>query len=193
MNKLALSTAAALIFTTSSAIAFEGANGGTIHFSGAVVDTTCTINGGVSANLSIILAPISVSQASQKEGLLDSGKKAFSLEFSNCQSKAVGFAPETSMLKIEFSSANSISNDGKYLVNEEVNADGKPKNVGIAIVKHSEENTPIILNKAFDTGIKGSGSAPEVIDFYAKYYKVGTAEADPGKVVTRVTYHLTYL
>ncbi|NHB94113.1 fimbrial protein [Photorhabdus cinerea] len=193
MNKLALSTAAALIFTTSSAIAAENAAGGTLHFSGAVTDATCTINGGVSANLSIILDPISVSQASQKEGLLDSSKKAFSLEFSNCQSKAVGFDPATPMLKIQFSSANTISNDGKYLVNEEVNADGKPKNVGIAIVKHSEENTPIILNKAFDTGIKGSGAVPETVDFYAKYYKVGTAEADPGKVVTRVTYHVTYL
>ncbi|CAQ85945.1 MULTISPECIES: fimbrial protein [Photorhabdus] len=193
MNKLALSTAAALIFTTSSAVAADSVSGGTLHFTGAVTDATCTINGGVSANLSIILEPISITQAGQKEGLIDTGKKAFSLEFSNCQSKATGFDPATSMLKIQFSSANSISNDGKYLVNEDLKADGQPKNVGIAIVKHKDESTPIMLNKAFDTGIKGSSKEREVIDFYAKYYKVGTTEADPGKVVTRVTYHVTYL
>ncbi|MER2473921.1 fimbrial protein [Photorhabdus laumondii] len=193
MNKLALSTTAALIFATGSAVAANDTAGGTLHFSGAVTDATCTINGGASANLSIILEPISVTQAGQKEGLIDFGKKAFSLEFSNCQSKAVGFDPATSMLKIQFSSSHTISNDAKYLVNQELNANGKPKNVGIAIVKHAEENNPIMLNKAFDTGIKGSETIPEVVDFYAKYYKVGAGDADHGKVVTMVTYHVTYL
>ncbi|MCC8376529.1 hypothetical protein CKY10_19455 [Photorhabdus sp. HUG-39] len=193
MNKLALSTTAALIFATGSAVAANEAAGGILHFSGAVTDATCTINSGASANLSIILEPISVTQAGQKEGLIDYGKKAFSLEFSNCQSKAVGFDPATSMLKIQFSSSHTISNDAKYLVNQELNANGKPKNVGIAIVKHTEENNPIMLNKAFDTGIKGSETTPEIVDFYAKYYKVGTDAAEPGKVVTMVTYHVTYL
>ncbi|NHB98271.1 fimbrial protein [Photorhabdus stackebrandtii] len=192
MNKLALSTAAALIFT-GSAVAADNSAGGTLHFSGAVTDTTCTINGGAAANLTIVLEPISITQAGQKEGLIDFGKKAFSLEFSNCQSKAVGFDPATSMLKIHFSSAHSIANDGNYLMNQELNANGKPKNVGIAIVKYTEENTPIMLNKALDTGIKGSTPAPEVVDFYAKYYKVGTADAEPGKVITMVTYHVAYL
>ncbi|KER01438.1 type 1 fimbrial protein [Photorhabdus temperata] len=192
MNKLALSTAAALIFT-GSAVAADNSAGGTLHFSGAVTDATCTINGGASANLTIVLAPISVTQAGQKEGLIDFGKKAFSLEFSNCQSNAAGFDPATSMLKIHFSSAHAIANDGKYLMNQELNASGKPKNVGIAIVKYAEENTPIMLNKALDTGIKGSTPAPEVVDFYAKYYKVGTADAEPGKVITTVTYHVAYL
>ncbi|OWO86516.1 hypothetical protein B5C26_01175 [Photorhabdus luminescens] len=193
MNKLALSTTAALIFATGSAVAVDKSAGGTLHFSGAVTDATCTINGGSSANLSIILEPISVTQAGQKEGLIDHGKKSFSLEFSNCQSNAASFDPATSMLKIQFSSSHTISNDAKYLINQEVNANGKPKNVGIAIVKHADENTPIMLNKAFDTGIKGSTPTTELVDFYAKYYKVGTADADPGKVVTMVTYHVTYL
>ncbi|MBS9439038.1 type 1 fimbrial protein [Photorhabdus noenieputensis] len=193
MNKLALSTTAALIFTAGSAVAADNAAGGTLHFSGAVTDATCTINGGASTSLSIILEPISVTQAGQKEGLIDFGKKAFTMEFSNCQSKAVGFDPSTSMLKIQFSSSHTIANDGKYLMNQELNANGKPKNVGIALVKHAEEHTPIMLNKAFDTGIKGSGAVPETVDFYAKYYKIGTAEADLGKVVTMVTYHVTYM
>ncbi|HEM7555809.1 TPA: type 1 fimbrial protein, partial [Serratia marcescens] len=61
MKKLAISS----FFIASSFAAFNvsaatGASGGTITFTGQVTDTTCTINGGNSADLTIALDPIAV-------------------------------------------------------------------------------------------------------------------------------------
>ncbi|MEQ4763289.1 fimbrial protein [Klebsiella aerogenes] len=191
-NGIALSVAA-MVLSIGAANATENVAGGTLNFAGSVTDATCTINGGNSASMSIVLDPISVTQAGTTEGLINDGKKAFSLEFSNCQSVASGFDPATSLLKLQFSSANTISNDGKYLINQELNSQGNAKNVGIAIVKQNAETTPIALNQVFDTGVSGTGTTPDSVDFYAKYYKVGTNAAEAGQVTTMVTYNVTYM
>lgn len=197
MEKITVGKKTLLFILMSSSISLANAAdnvaGGTLNFSGSITDATCTINGGNSSSMSIVLDPISVTQAGTTEGLLNDGKKAFSLDFSNCQSVAEGFDPSTSLLKLQFSSANTISNDGKYLINQERNSQGNPKNVGVAIVTQSAESTPIPLNKIFNTNIKGTGTTPEALNLYAKYYKVGTAAAEAGQVTTMVTYNVTYL
>lgn len=184
-------------FALASALshAATNASGGTINFSGAVTDSTCTINGNNSASLSVVLSPITTQQAGTAEGLIDAGKKAFSLDFSNCTSaqatKEQGAAAST--LKMQFSSPNTISNDGKYLINQENNTQGNPRNVGIAIVLQDAETQPIALHQELDTKLAGKSTTPESLNFYAKYYKVGTLAAEAGTVRTMVTYSISYL
>jgi major type 1 subunit fimbrin (pilin) len=61
-NKLPLSLLSVAILS-SSAFAATNSAGGIISFSGAISDTTCTINGGNSADFSILLDPITVTDA----------------------------------------------------------------------------------------------------------------------------------
>lgn len=190
-NKFLLA-AIAMGLSVSVAQATENVAGGTINFTGMVTDATCTINGGNSASQSVMLEPISISQAGVAEGPIDAGKRAFTLTFSNCQSADSSIDPETDTIKLQFSSANTISNDGKYLINQENNTAGNPRNVGVTIVKQSAPSTPIPLNVSYDTAVTG-GAAQGSASFYAKYYKVGTLAAEPGQVRTMVTYNVSYL
>ncbi|MBD8162260.1 fimbrial protein [Erwinia persicina] len=199
MKKVILSAILPVALFSSMSHATTSVSGGTINFSGAVTDATCTINGNNSANLSVALNPISTEQAGTAEGLIDVGKKAFSLDFSNCSSANIVKAADgktpvaTPSLQMQFSSPNTISNDGKYLINQENNPQGNPRNVGIAIVLQKTETQPIMLNQMLDTKLAGTSATPDTINFYAKYYKVGTQPAEAGVVRTMVTYNITYL
>lgn len=187
-------------FACASSFSYATTNvsGGTINFSGAVTDSTCTINGNNSESLSVVLNPITTQQAGTAEGLIDAGKKSFSLDFSNCSSvQAIkegdsGSTPAPT-LKMQFSSPNTISNDGKYLINQENNLQGNPRNVGIAIVLQNKETQPIPLHQQLDSQLAGNTTTPETLNFYAKYYKVGTLAAEAGTVRTMVTYSISYL
>lgn len=190
-------------FACASSLSYASTNvsGGTINFTGAVTDATCTINGNSSESLSVVLNPITTQQAGTTEGLIDAGKKSFSLDFSNCSSATkaaksdgtdTGTAPAPT-LKMQFSSPNTISNDGKYLINQENDAQGNPRNVGIAIVLQNKETLPVVLNQKLDTQFTGSSATPDKLNFYAKYYKVGTLAAEAGTVRTMVTYSISYL
>ncbi|MDN8910330.1 hypothetical protein Q0O53_13805, partial [Staphylococcus aureus] len=65
MNKKLLSCAVlASIIATPVAMAAGSAAGGIISFTGAITDTTCTINGGKSADFTVALSPITVADAS---------------------------------------------------------------------------------------------------------------------------------
>ncbi|MEX6178699.1 hypothetical protein AB6G03_17410 [Providencia hangzhouensis] len=48
---------------SSSAFAITNSAGGIISISGAISDTTCTINGGNSADMTVVLLPITVTDA----------------------------------------------------------------------------------------------------------------------------------
>ncbi|WP_455812479.1 hypothetical protein [Pseudomonas graminis] len=63
-------------FACASSFSYATTNvsGGTINFSGAVTDSTCTINGNNSESLSVVLNPITTQQAGTAEGLIDAGK-----------------------------------------------------------------------------------------------------------------------
>lgn len=69
-NKFALSVATALILSATPALAAEKAAGGVINFSGAITDTTCTINGGKSADFTVALNPITVEDAGTTQGII---------------------------------------------------------------------------------------------------------------------------
>ncbi|MBM7344578.1 fimbrial protein [Pantoea coffeiphila] len=197
MNKIiTISSAVSLTVFSYTSLASTNVSGGTINFTGAVTDSTCTINGNNPASLSVALNPITTEQAGTAEGLIDTEKKAFSLDFSNCssaQSAAAGGTQPAPTLKIQFSSSNTISNDGKYLINQENGPNGQANNVGIAIVLQDSETQPIMLNQALDTKLAGNTSKPDTLNFYAKYYKVDTKPAQAGTVRTMVTYSVSYL
>ena len=102
---------------SSNILAATNVAGGIILFSGAISDTTCKINGGDSANLTMLLEPISTSDAGTKAyTVITKNQKALKLTFSDC---APAGGPGGN-LKFHFSSPNSISADGQYLVNDTV-------------------------------------------------------------------------
>ncbi|HFT9342531.1 fimbrial protein [Escherichia coli] len=189
---MTVSLLAAAIAST-SAVAAENSAGGIINFTGAISDTTCTINGGKSADFTVALSPISVKDAGTKVGLISKNKKSISLTFSGC-SAATGKAD--TQLKMYFSSADNISTDGKYLLNNSVNESDASvaRNVGFALVAPGT-NAPIALNLPYDTHIMGTAAAPEsetlTLDVY--YYKTNTTPATVGELSSNVTYTISYM
>ena len=65
---MTVSLLAAAIAST-SAVAADNSAGGIINFTGAITDTTCTINGGKSADFSVWLFPISGKNVGTTGGL----------------------------------------------------------------------------------------------------------------------------
>ncbi|EDG0478500.1 fimbrial protein [Salmonella enterica subsp. enterica serovar Newport] len=166
-------------------------SGGTITFTGQVTDTTCTINGGNSADLTVALNPIAVSDA-LKTGLIEKNRKQFSLNFTGCTSASLGKENgdgNKSTLNLILSS-DSISNDGLYLNNTQLRTDGTKKNVGIALSTLANSQTPLNLHTTLGTNVEGDSAT---IDLYANYYKVGSDVADTGGVNTMLTYTVAYL
>ncbi|EFM0148078.1 type 1 fimbrial protein [Escherichia coli] len=189
---MTVSLLAAAIAST-SAVAADNSAGGIINFTGAITDTTCTINGGKSADFTVALLPISVKDAGTKVGLITKNKKSIALTFSGC-SPAAGTTGTP--LKVYFSSADNISTDGKYLLNNSVNESDASvaRNVGFALVEPGS-STPITLNQPYTTNIMGTATAPDsetlTLDVY--YYKTNTAPATVGELSSNVTYTISYL
>ncbi|MFO2462306.1 type 1 fimbrial protein [Pseudomonas sp. 15FMM2] len=183
--------ALAAALTSANVMAADNAAGGVISFSGAVTDTTCTINGGKSADFTVALSPISVTDAGTNVGLVTKNKKSFSLTFSGC-SPAAGVAGTP--LKMYFSSADNISTDGKYLLNNSVNESDTSvaKNVGFALTVPGT-NAPIQLNVPFTTAVTGTEPTPETVVFDAHYYKPNVAAAKVGALSSNLTYTISYL
>ena len=155
---MTVSLLAAAIAST-SAVAADNSAGGIINFTGAITDTTCTINGGKSADFTVALSPISVKDAGTTVGLITKNKKSIALTFSGC-SPAAGTTGTP--LKVYFSSADNISTDGKYLLNNSVNESDASvaRNVGFALVEPGS-STPITLNQPYTTNIMGTATAPD--------------------------------
>ena len=176
-----------------SGFAEDNSAGGVINFTGAITDTTCTINGGKSADFTVALSPISVTDAGNTVGPITKNKKSFSLTFSGC-SPAAGTAGTP--LKIYFSSADNISTDGKYLLNNSVNENDASvaKNVGFSLAE-TGSSTPIQLNVPYVTDIMGDKAAPdsETLTLDAYYYKTNAEAAKVGALSSNVTYTISYL
>ncbi|QJI32788.1 type 1 fimbrial protein [Pseudomonas sp. ADAK18] len=190
--KHAFSLAAlASVLASANVMADDNAAGGVISFSGAITDTTCTINGGKSADFTVALSPISVIDAGNAVGPLTKNKKSFSLTFSGC-TPAAGVAGTP--LKMYFSSADNISTDGKFLLNNTVNESDADvaKNVGFSLAKPGSI-APIQLNVPLDTGISGAGTTPETLVLDAYYYKTNAADAKVGALSSNLTYTISYL
>lgn len=194
-NKLSLSLLSVAIFST-SAFAVTNSAGGIISFYGAISDTTCTINGGNSADFTVLLDPITVSDAGiVANTVISKSQKDFTLRFSDCTTSVLPLP--TGNLKIHFSSANSISANGLYLVNDTVNENDSAvaKNVGFSLSTPAAPTTAISLNSTYDTGFAGNKVSPDsdTVRFIASYYKTNTAAAKTGPVHSNVIYTVSYL
>ena len=180
---MTVSLLAAAIAST-SAVAADNSAGGIINFTGAITDTTCTINGGKSADFTVALSPISVKDAGTTVGLITKNKKSIALTFSGC-SPAAGTT-----------GTDNISTDGKYLLNNSVNESDASvaRNVGFALVEPGS-STPITLNQPYTTDIMGTATAPDsetlTLDVY--YYKTNATAATVGELSSNVTYTISYL
>ena len=189
---MTVSLLAAAIAST-SAVAADNSAGGIINFTGAITDTTCTINGGKSADFTVALSPISVKDAGTTVGLITKNKKSIALTFSGC-SPAAGTTGTP--LKVYFSSADNISTDGKYLLNNSVNESDASvaRNVGFALVEPGS-STPITLIQPYTTDIMGRATSTDsetlTLDVY--YYKTNAAAATVGELSSNVTYTISYL
>lgn len=178
-----------------SALSATLAAGGLINISGAISDTTCTINGGNSADMTILLDPITITDAGTTANtVLTKNQKTFSLSFSNC-APAPGTLSTT--LKMHFAGSPNISSSGLYLVNDTVNENDTTvsRNVGFSLSNTSTTTTPIALNSTLDTGLTGTNTtgAGGTYSFVASYYKTNALPATAGSLHSSVIYTVSYL
>lgn len=194
MFKCILSFFLLFVYTVLNSALAVTAGGGSISFNGAISDTTCTINGGNSASFTILLDPISISDAGTNANtVIQKNQKQFSLTFSDC-----AVVPSSGAnLKISFAPSSNISSSGLYLVNDTVNENDPTKaiNVGFSLSKVTTPTVAIPLNSPFDTGLRGNlmGSNNEVLTLIASYYKTNTAAAKAGLLHSNVIYTVSYL
>lgn len=175
-------------------LAATNSAGGIISFAGAISDTTCKINGGDSTNFTILLDPISVSDAGTAAfTVVPKNQKAFKLTISDCTPAG----SSGGNLQFHFSSPSSISTDGQYLVNDTVdeNNPNVAKNVGFSLSAPNATTTAISLNTPYDTGIKGDKTAPQAdeLTFIVSYYKTRAAPAKAGPLHSNLIYTISYL
>jgi major type 1 subunit fimbrin (pilin) len=189
-NKYVLTLLSLAVVSFPSLAATES-EGGILNFSGAISDTTCTINGGDTTTLTIVLNPITVTDAGTAANtVITKNQKAFDLTFSDCAPASV----PVSNLKIYFSSAN-ISNSGLYLTNTSVDESDSSvaRNVGFSLSTTGARTTPIPLNSALDTGFVGGGATTETLSLVASYFKTTAAAARAGAIESNVVYTVSYL
>lgn len=178
-----------------SALAVTNSAGGIISISGAISDTTCTINGGNSADMTVVLDPITVTDAGTTAAtVISKNQKQFSLTFSDCAPAGV----PVSNLKLHFYSSSNISASGLYLVNTSVNENDASvaKNVGFSLSKTSSPTTAIPLNVVFDTNLTGAdtgGATGATLNLIASYYKTNATAAKVGLLQSNVIYTVSYL
>ena len=194
LKKTLITALVSAAFFSGSASAVTAA-GGIINITGAISDTTCTINGGNSADFAGLLDPITVTDAGVTANtVITKNQKAFTMTFSDCAPASV---PPGSNLKIHFASPNNISSTGNYLINDTVN-EGDPsvaKNVGFSLSSTTAPSVALSLNAAYDTGVKGDKTAPasDQVTLIASYYKTNTSPAKVGPVHSNVIYTVSYL
>lgn len=196
MSKYLLSISLlSLSVISGSALAVTNSAGGILSISGAISDTTCTINGGNSADMTVVLAPITITDAGTVANtVIQKNQKQFSLTFSDCAPASV----PVSNLKLHFYSSSNISADGLYLTNTSVNENDATvaKNVGFSLSKTTTPTVAIPLNVAFDTDLTGAdtgGATGATLNLIASYYKTNTEAAKVGLLQSNVIYTVSYL
>ncbi|MET3654727.1 fimbrial protein [Dyella japonica] len=186
-NKLVSTFAVVLGLVAGSAAAAPASNGGTIRFTGAVTDETCTITGGAGTdggqgNFIVALDPVPVSALPSAGSM--TGKKPFQIivggpNQGSCQDGKVAtmsFLPSSPQVD------PTTGNLKNALVGQAGNTQVQVlDNTGTAIVLNDPANavqSPAIVNNT------------ATIDLSAQYF--ATAAATPGLVDTSVVYAVTY-
>lgn len=168
---------------------------GTITFSGAVTNTTCTIGGSDSGNQTVLLP--TVSTTSLQSAGQTAGTTAFQITLSNCSagSDGGGATPEVTTY---FESGPTVDPDTGTLRNA---ADGGAGQVNVQIL--GSNSNPIVVGSQVSAagnqqnsqrvtlnGDPSAGTGSATLNYAARYYATGQATA--GQVNTTVQYTLAY-
>lgn len=185
MKKLTLATliASSLAFASTAAFAETNANGavGVITINGEVVETTCTVNGGGSGDLTVELPKVSKSLL--QTPAQTAGDTTFTIKLTNCN-------PNSGDVRTYFyNNEDKISANGR-LINVDTSGT-KATNVTIQLA--TLRGNPIDVTK----DIAGQGVPQDSISggsanlsYLARYYAEGAATA--GKVKGQVSYMIAY-
>ncbi|MGO4329772.1 fimbrial protein [Cupriavidus sp. 2TAF22] len=173
---------ASAIATAACAAAFAPAAhaaDGTIEFTGSVVATTCTINGGGGANMmTVALPPVSTSALSQPGAV--AGRTPFTIKLDGC-------AGSSTKVATAFEAGSTVNSEGRLTVDAGgasgvdirlLNASYNPIKAGAA---QNDQNSP-----AVDLVTGGITT----LHYYAEYVSTGTVQA--GAANSRVQYSLVY-
>lgn len=180
-----------------SALSAALVSGGQINITGAISDTTCTINGGNSADMTILLDPISITDAGTTANtVIAKNQKTVTLTLSNCTTTATS----PGNLKLHFFGSSSISSSGLYLVNDTVDETNPAvaRNVGFSISTPTSPTVALTLNSptGIDTGLASSAvstAGGSSYSFVVSYYKTNATTATTGAVHSNVIYTVAYL
>lgn len=175
MKKILLVGAIALASATLATSA--NASDGTITFTGKVVGTTCTINGGTS-DFTVTLPTVSTSALASTGAV--AGRTPFQINLTGCQG-------EESIVSVHFESG-SLTEDGKLIVSP---GDDAAENVVVGLL-NNQHNRIVVGDKPGNQGSQAvtiaNGAA--TLNYFAEYEAVGSVVA--GDVNTQVLYSLIY-
>lgn len=167
---------AALFSIASNANAYDGQ----IDFTGSIVGTTCTINGGTGKNFAVALPP--VSSASLAEVGSWAGRTPFEIKLTDC-------TPAAGSVRTLFETGPTINTaTGRLIVD---GGAGAATNVEIGLLNSSFAHIAAGAADGLqntDTLSIASGSA--TLGFYAQYESKGNAT--PGAANSRVQYTIVY-
>ncbi|KVL21197.1 fimbrial protein [Burkholderia sp. MSMB1826] len=168
--------AASIVAMAPAAHAFDG----TIDFTGSIVATTCTINGGGSANnFTVALPPVSTDAL--KAAGSTAGRTPFQLKLTNYQ-------PDTGKVATFFESGPTINTaTGRLMVDA-----GGAEGVEIGLLNDSFQH--IAAGAAYNSQnsqvVDITGGAA-TLNYYAQYESLGTA-LKAGPANSRVQYTMSY-
>ncbi|AME26099.1 MULTISPECIES: fimbrial protein [Burkholderiaceae] len=181
-----ISTIAAAATIATIALASTGASAadGTITFTGAVTDTTCSIDAKVSgaADKNVTLPTVTNSTLASKgstAGTTSATDLTFSLSGCSTESKAVA----------RFENGPTVDQTTGYLANQ---APAGAENVQVRLLNAS--HLPINVATGENNDMAGNGAAivsgNADLKYFAEYYATGAAKAGP--VSTSVQYTVDY-
>ncbi|EIF35485.1 P pilus assembly protein, pilin FimA [Burkholderia sp. Ch1-1] len=158
---------------------------GTINFSGAVLDTTCSINGtasGTSANLSVTLPSVSAS------ALTTSGAVAGISNAADVRLVLTGCTGAATKAIANFENGQTIDQSTGLLANQ----GGTAKNVEVQLLNEQMQPINVLTGTNNDIGTNGVAIAggAATLQYYARYYALDAAQA--GSVYTSIQYTIQY-
>ena len=181
MKKSIISAAIFVAFSGGSAFA---ADTGTITFTGAVTDTTCTVDIGGAGEVGNVALP-TVSAESLKTASKVSGKTQFNIALSGC-------AGASNTAKAFFEPGSTVDPATGRLINTDT---AGAENVSLQLLDGTTDSainvgdySQISSNTGYvDIGTTGSASLPYFVQYYAEADQVKA-----GAVESQVTYSISY-
>ncbi|ESN53165.1 fimbrial protein [Enterobacter sp. MGH 16] len=179
MRKLIISTAVMMAFAGNA----MAADTGTIQFTGAVTDTTCSVDiGGAGSDATVQLPTVSATSLATAASV--AGKTQFTISLSGCTG-----APGTA--KAFFEPGSTVNTNTGRLLNTDTAGAG---NVSLQLLDGTTDtaiNVGDYSQVSGGTGFVDISSGSAVLPYFVQYY----AEDDvvsAGAVASQVTYSISY-